>query len=309
MPKRNDATYVYDVQSFKKIFPYIMPRKCDSLVFINFDLDLTKTLEFIRKNPSPTLGRKYRVFEVFIAAYIRLLVLRPELNRFIMNKRLWQRDEMSVNFIIKEDYTDEAPEHSIILRFKEDSSLEEIANNVNDKIVEIRHKNSSTHKNAVDKLVDFFTAFPPCILTTIASIVKYLDTKGIAPKSITGEDGLHCSAYISNLGSIGLKNATINHHLYQWGTTSLFIAIGELKRKRIVKNNSIEKQDTLRLGITIDERISDGFYFVKSLNIFQDILNSPEQLLEKASEVKQRPPKNRKEMKKRTEEEKLQHIV
>ncbi len=299
MPRRNDSTYVYDVPPLKKVFPFIMPRKCDSLVYIDLDLDLTKTLQFIQTNTSSSLNRKYRVFEILITAIVRLIVLRPELNRFIMNKRLWQRNEISINFIVKEEYNDAADEHSIILRFDPNSSLEEIAKTVNDKIDEAREDSSINNTNGVDKLVSFFTAFPPIILSAIVSFIKFLDVKGIAPKSIIDEDGLHCSAYLSNLGSIGLNNSSVHHHLYQWGTTSLFITIGSLSRKRLKIDNSIERRDKINLGITLDERIADGYYFVHSLKVLQEILNNPELLLDKPNSIKERPAKNKRELKKR----------
>ena len=300
MPKRNDATYVYDIQAFKKLFPYLMPRKCDSLVYLDLDLDLTATLDFIKNNQSPTLERKYRVFEVLIAAIARLIIIRPELNRFVMNKRLWQRNEISLNFIVKEDYDDNAPEHSIILKFDENHTLESIATLVDEKINEARKKTDLDKSSlAVDRLVNFFAAFPPFILTAIVSVIKFMDIKGFAPKSIIEEDGLHCSAYLTNLGSIGLKTGAVYHHLYQWGTTSLFITIGSLKRKRIVKDKTIEKRDSLKIGITLDERIADGYYFVQSLNLLQQILNTPEQLFFKPNKIAQRPAKSKRELKKR----------
>lgn len=300
MPKRNDATYVYDIQTFKKIFPFLMPRKCDSLVFLNFELDLTKTFEFINNTPSPTLNRKYRVFEVLIAAFSRLIVLRPELNRFIMNKKLWQRKDISFNFIVKREYSDDSPEHSVILYIDKNMNLDEIANYINSKIDETRSITENNNNNAADKLVNIFTSFPPAITSFFVNIIKYLDIKGIAPLSITREDGLHCSAYLSNLGSIGLSNGFAQHHLYQWGTTSIFMIIGSLSRKR--KRNedkTITREDKINIGFTVDERISDGYYFIKSLNLLQKILNNPEQLLQPPKNIPPIAPKNRKEYKER----------
>jgi pyruvate/2-oxoglutarate dehydrogenase complex dihydrolipoamide acyltransferase (E2) component len=39
----------------------------------------------------------------------------------------------------------------------------------------------------------------------------------------------------------------------------------------------------VEISTTIDERISDGFYFIKAMNEFKEILNNP-QLLEKKLE-------------------------
>ncbi len=279
MPKRNDATFVNQDQAFKKLFPYLMPRKCDSLVYLNLDLDLTKTLEFIRNNQNNILKRKYRVFEVLIAAFIRLFVIREELNRFIMNKKLWQRNDISINFIAKEDYKDEANEHSIVLNFDKNVTLNDISQIINEKILDARNATKEQIVNPTDNLVNIFSSFPSPIITLLISIIKFLDIKGKAPLSLTKDDGLHCSAYLSNLGSIGLNTGAVHHHLYQWGTTSIFITIGALKRKRIKTDEGFMRKDSIEIGLTIDERIADGYYFVKSLNVLQDILNNPEQLL------------------------------
>ena len=299
MPRRKDATYVYDVQPFKKLFPYLMPRKCDSLVYLSLDLDLTKTLDFIKNHPSVALDRKYRVFEILIAAVVRLIVLRPELNRFWMNKKLWQRNEISINFIAKENHDDTSAEHNIVLNFDSSATLETIAKNIDEGIKTARESNSPNSSNtANDRLVNIFTSFPPIILSTLVNIIKFLDIKGIAPLSFTREDGLHCSAYLTNLGSIGLNNSRVYHHLYQWGNTSLFITIGALKRQKMNKETNEKREDKLQMGLTIDERIADGYYLVQSLKVLQDLLNNPEQLLFPPVKVQDRPVKNRKEYKK-----------
>lgn len=295
MPRRKDGTLVYNVPTYRKIFPFIMPKRCDSLVYMDLDLDLTEAILFIKNNPCEKLNRKYRVFELFIAAFIRTVVQRPELNRFVMNKKLWQRNELSINFVVKEDDDDDAPEHSIVAVFNPESTLEEIALIVDEEIEKCRLPINS---NTTDKLIDFFTGIATPIATFLVSVLKVLDRKGLAPKSVMDADSLHSTAFISNLGSIGLNCSPVHHHLYDWGTTSIFITIGALKRNRNHTPGGVKFHDTLQIGVTLDERISDGYYFVHSLHVMQDILKNPSQLLSKPAEIQKRPPKNRKEMKK-----------
>ncbi|MBC8452243.1 MAG: 2-oxoacid:acceptor oxidoreductase, partial [Spirochaetes bacterium] len=86
------------------------------------------------------------------------------------------------------------------------------------------------------------------------------------------------TSFIANLGSINIPNPPY-HHLYEWGTTSLFLTLGRLHRTTILDENDNEFiKDTIQLGITIDERIAEGFYFMKALRILQEHLENPELL-------------------------------
>ena len=37
-------------------------------------------------------------------------------------------------------------------------------------------------------------------------------------------------------------------------------------------------RDTLQIGITLDERIADGYYYAKSIKLFKHLLEHPELL-------------------------------
>ena len=271
MSKRNDAVRVYEVPTYKQMFPYIMPKRCDSQVFQNMVLDLTNAVAFIKQNKRSD-GSSYRIFELFIAAMMRTITLRPELNRFIANYQYWQRNELSVNFFVKEDYTDEAPEHSMPVYFKEDMTLDEMSKIIDAAIIAQRKPANET---VTDKIILFFLQFPKWFIKMAASCISLLDRHGKAPKALSDADGLHTTMFISNMGSIGLGGGSPHHHLFEWGTTSLFITMGILKRVRKTVGDTKTYIDTMEVGFTVDERITDGFYFTKSIKLFQDLLNNP----------------------------------
>lgn len=277
MSRRNDAVRIYDIPPYKQIFPYIMPKRCESLVYQNMVLDLTGTVEFIKHNKSPE-GRSYRVFEVFLAAILRTIAMRPELNRFVSHYQYWQRKDLSVNFVVKEDYSDESPEHSMPLYFREDMTLDEIAAIINSAIEEQRKPASS---NFTDKAILFFLKFPRPIIRLVVGTANLLDRHGKAPKALRDADGLHTSLFVSNMGSIGLGGGSPHHHLYEWGTTSVFVTMGVLKRSRYQEGGRLLRRDTMEVGFTVDERITDGFYFTKSIKLFQELLSHPEMLLKR----------------------------
>ena len=46
----------------------------------------------------------------------------------------------------------------------------------------------------------------------------------------------------------------------------------------------VEMRDSLKLGITLDERIADGYYYAKSIQLFKYLMQHP-QLLEQPANM------------------------
>ena len=57
------------------------------------------------------------------------------------------------------------------------------------------------------------------------------------------------------------------------------IAIGTMhKVEKIAADGTRQVRDVVELGITLDERVADGFYFGRSLKIVQHLMSHPELL-------------------------------
>lgn len=274
MPRRNDATHVDTIRLYNRIFPYLMKRRSDSVVFYSLEIEMTNAVQFIQRKNREAGERKYRIFDLIIAALVRTTALRPSLNRFICNGEFWQRNELSFNFVVKQDLTEEAPEKNAIVRFESDMIFEEVA-------AIMRQTINSARRNDQDEseaLLKFLLRLPKPILKIVISMLGALDKRGRMPRSIGSIDGLHVSAFVSNLGSINIPNAPF-HHLYEWGTTSIFITLGKMHRSKHIDENDHEYiKDNMLFGFTIDERIAEGFYFMKAMRLFRELLENPELL-------------------------------
>lgn len=291
--KRNDAKMVYDIPTFNRIFPFLLKRRCDSLVYHTCEFDVTKTVDYIRAYNATKPEFRLKFFYVFCAALMRTIAMRPELNRFIASYRYWQRNELSMNFVVKESFTDEAPETSNPLVFDPKMTLMDYAKVIDGYIN--RSRDLSQEDNFTDETISFFMHFPVWVISLVVRLARLLDRRGKAPSLLREADGLHTSVFVSNLGSIGIIGGSPQHHLYEWGTTSLFVTLGGLERKREFDEDGkvISSKETIKVGCTVDERITSGFYFVKSMVYFQELLNNP-QLLELPPELPD-PPLTRKQ--------------
>ena len=87
---------------------------------------------------------------------------------------------------------------------------------------------------------------------------------------------------VSNIGV--LKCGGIYHNVTDFGTCSGLITMGEIKEEIVKVNNKNEKRYFCEFGVTIDERIADGFYMIKSLHLIEHLFKNPELLEERADE-------------------------
>ena len=277
MSKRNDAVPVTELKMFNRLFPYLMKRRCDSLVYYKLDIEMTNAVQFIQQKNHEAGEHKYKIFDLIMAAMTRTVALRPALNRFISDYEFWQRNEISFNFVVKKDMHENSPEQNAIVKFEEDMNFEEVSA-IMRQAVNAALRNEGNDNEA---LVRFFLRMPKWLLKITTSVLTRWDRKGRLPKKIHDADGLHVTSFIANLGSINIPNPPY-HHLYEWGTTSLFITLGRLHRTSILDENDNEFiKDTLQIGITVDERIAEGFYFMKAMRILQDHLENPALLEER----------------------------
>ena len=82
------------------------------------------------------------------------------------------------------------------------------------------------------------------------------------------------------MGSIKLHSGY--HHLTNWGTNSVFVIVGERKNRPFYDDEgNVTMKDSIDLGLTVDERIADGYYYSKTVRLLRKLIENPE-LLETA---------------------------
>lgn len=250
-----------DGKLLKKIDPvialtsYMMPMRCDAQVFSGVKLDYEKMARYIVDQGGK--GHKISFMELIIAAYVRTISEMPELNRFVANKRLYARTQLSVSFtLLKNAKEGEEPEENTAKCFFDlRDTVYDVAERVNRAIEESRREESD---NSFTKLTR--VGLNPLLLTCVAGLLRFLDRYGLLPKSIIDASPVHTSLYITNLASIGLPLAY--HHIYNFGTTSMFVAMGSVTREiSMGPDGKAVRKRYMPLGVTIDERICAGYKY------------------------------------------------
>lgn len=270
---RKDGTLIRDLDGMHFITPLIYPNRCDNEAYISERIDLSPVNAFLaQKNAQPS-DFPYTLFHVILAALVKTVTLRPKLNRFIANKNFYQRREISAAFVVKKLFSDDAGEALAVVHATDDSTLTSLH-------ADIFRQISSCRSDKVDASTDnmnLFNRMPRFLGKFIVWILTRLDIHGWIPASIIETDPYYCTMVLSNLGSIRLRSGY--HHLTNWGTCSLFCIIGEKKMTPVFQpDGTYEMRETLDLGLTIDERLADGYYYSKSIRLLKHLLEHPELL-------------------------------
>ena len=275
---RSDGRKIKNVDPVFKLIPCIMLKRDDSQVFFKQDIVINGMDEYINKKAEE--GIKISYMNIIFAALVRIIAERPSLNRFAMNGAIYARNTIQVSIAIKKNLTDEGEETNLKIPFTGKETIFEVKDALDKEIEE--NKKVET-KNGTDKLVRLFNLLPTWLIRGIVKFLAFLDRHNCMPKTIIKLSPFHTSVYLTNVGSLGIDS--IYHHLYNFGTTSLFFAMGKKKKSYVYEDDEIREEKCITIGFVGDERICDGYYYAASFRQMAKYLKNPE-LLEKPGEPK-----------------------
>ena len=271
---RRDAVWLKDLPSMNRIMPCIMPNRADNEAFVSVDIDYRPLEAYLQKKNEGLTEDKYTFFHVIAAAIGKAFVLRPKMNRFVCNYRVYQRNEISIAFTVKKKFSDKAEESLAFFTYDEKETMDSF----HEKIMKVIHiTKSDVEKDTSTGAMDMLVKLPQWMINLLTKIVLWLDKHGWAPQDLIGSDPNHSSIFLSNLGSIGLEVGY--HHLVNWGTNSCFIVLGKKHLKKFYNADGTEDlHEVVPLGITLDERIADGYYYSGTIALVKKLLENPELL-------------------------------
>lgn len=280
---RSDGSYLRHIDPFMRFLPFIMKGRNESAVYFKQQVDVTALRAYINAKNHEAADQgdsvKSTLFHGILTAMIKTMIERPQTNRFVVGRRVYQRKDITCAFVVKSEFRDDANEELAIMKFEKDDTLKTISERLAKEIRKAR-ETSRQKDNVRHGAVNWLSAFmrlPRILLRGFIRLLGWLDYHGWLPRFVIEADPMHTSIFISNLGS--LKIDAPFHHLYEWGTTSFFVTIGAIEKTPLVMSDgTIAVRDTVNLAVTIDERISDGYYFAKTIRRVKFLVEHPEEL-------------------------------
>ena len=252
-----------------------MPRRYDAQVFFDDDLVLDETEKLIKELRKE--GHRVLFLHIVLAAILRTMVEFPKSNRFVAGRKVYARNEYTYSFAMKKAFTMDADETVVKVRLQAEDTLFDVIEKINKAILENREE---SNKNETDKAAKVLNLMPGFLLRGAVAFIRFLDNHRMMPKFLINASPFHSSAFVTDLGSLGIK--PVYHHIYDFGTTSFFIAFGtKEKHLDLTKEHEVKKLRKMSLKIAVDERICDGYYFAQTIKRLKSHIKNPSRLLEK----------------------------
>lgn len=274
--------FLKDSDPFHVIMPYVMPGRTKNEAVLGEEIDITALEEYIAAKNAGEPEFKYSWFHAISAAIAKVLILRPAMNYYISGYRMYEHKDITLAFVVKRLFCDKGAEHLAKIKVERegDAPIEQVYSQVKSIVTKVR---GTSDFKGIHKKFDIYNKLPRPFLKAVVGFLRLMDYYGDSPESFKKDDPYYSSVFITNLGSIKM-NADY-HHLADWGDNSFFVVIGEKKKRPIFADDgTYEMKDTIKICMTIDERIADGYYFAKSLKLLRHLLQNP-QLLDLPAET------------------------
>ena len=275
--KRPDGRRIRGIDPVMRITPDVMPMRCDAQVFLKHRVDMDRMSRYIQRQKEEK-GERISHMQIVVAAYVRAVASNPEVNRFIMNKQLFARNNCSAAFTILKDPSDiDVGEAVVKISFDPTDTIYDVRDRME---AAVSANRGDQPEGFINKLLAFLFAMPG-LATLVVSLVRLLDRYGLCPRFLIDELPFHVGMYITNTASIGLHD--VNHHIYNFGNVGLFFGMGTPEKVAVVENGEARMKRYLPIGITADERVCSGAHYARFFADMKRYLERPE-LLEAAPE-------------------------
>ena len=275
---RNDGKQLTKTTAIFKLMPNLMKERNNSQVLFTQDIITDGMDKYIREKQEQ--GIKISYLDIVFAAVARIIAERPHLNRFCVNGRTYARNSIFISIVVKKSLSDDSEETPLKIEFDGTETIFEVKDKLQSEIA----KNKDVEmKNNTDKTATALTSVPAFLIKFAMGIIRFLDKHGMLPKFLVGVSPFHTSAFITNTGSLGID--AIYHHLYNFGTTSMFFAMGRKKKTYVYVDDELIEKKCISIAFVGDERICDGYYYASSFKQLSKYLAKP-YLLEEKGEKK-----------------------
>jgi len=270
---RYDGWRIRSLNPFYQITPYIMRTRSDAQDYFEERIDIGPAEAWLKR--ARDAGRMDIGFlHLLIAALVRTISQKPRLNRFVAGQRIYARNQILVSLALKKRLHEDSPETTIKLCFQPTDTIYEVVSVINAAVGDNKELEA---KNETDKTARLFMLAPGFLVRFLLWLLRALDHYGKLPKALHRASPFHASVFVTDLGSLGIK--PIYHHLYDFGTVSLFVAFGGKERSRETDKEGLTR-DRKYIGIKVvnDERICDGHYYASAFKYTISLLKNPSML-------------------------------
>ena len=268
---RKEGRLLRSLDPYTKFMPYIMPTRNDGCNQYEESFEITQVdrrLRALRREGYKGIG----MLHFIIASYVRCVSMLPGVNRFVVGRRIFARNNIEIVMTVKRSMSVDATETTIKVIFEPTDTIFDVYRKMNEKIDEIK---SSDENTSTDDVAQTLCSLPRGILRLAVTVLRVMDYFGWIPQGLLDASPFHGSMIITDLGS--LRIGPIYHHIYNFGTLPVFIAFGAKRHSyELDRHGNMVDRKYVDCKMVMDERTVDGHYYAQFLQAYRYLFQHPE---------------------------------
>lgn len=266
---KKEGRKVKTLSPMSYVSPYIMKTRTGASNQATDSVCMSEINRYIREKKNKGMT-DYSILHFIIASYVRCVSQKPGINRYIRGQKIYARNNIEINFVIKKEMTLESPDTVIKTFFYPDETADEVYYKCKKVIDDYRLSPGGDFDNAAN----FFHYIPGLVMKFTMWIINILDYFGLLPRFLTKLSPFHGTMFVTSMGSLGIP--PIYHHLYDFGNVPTFISFGKKYRRKVEDvDGSIKEKTFIDVKYVLDERICDGFYYASAMKYMKNIYKNP----------------------------------
>ncbi|MBQ7379753.1 MAG: hypothetical protein IJW70_08800 [Clostridia bacterium] len=284
---RKDGRLLRTLYPMNKFMPFIMRTRNDACNQFADSIDMTETDPYIRSKIKQGMVH-FSFLHVFLAAYVRTVAKRPEVNRFVSGNRVYARNNIVVNMTIKTTMSADSPDTCIKVYFEPTDTIDQVYEKFNAAVQAVKDESEqkADGESAFDKTARVLAGLPRFILLRVIDLLTWMDNHRILPQALIGVSPFHGSLFVTSMGSLGIQ--PVYHHLYNFGNLPVFVAYGNKRMELCLDDDgNVHKKRMIDLKVVTDERICDGYIYASAFKTIRNFLEHPKVLEQPIEQVKE----------------------
>ena len=251
--------------------PLIMPTRCESMNNITYPADYEPMANYIRQQRLK--GHNISFQTIIAASFVRTMKKRPYLNYFVMGNKIYRHKDIALSLVVVRDTPDGSIQEAVIkVKCSPDDTILDISRKFDEQVAVAK---KVTEKNGTADFAGNLLRLP-VLPSVVVALARILDRIGLLPGFIRELSPFHCTMFITNMMSIGLPS--IHHHLYNFGTCSIFLSLGKPERQTVTSGGKAMRKLVVPMGIVTDERICGGAEYAMAVHDMLNYIQHPELL-------------------------------
>lgn len=270
--RRPDGAVSADAPGYRRFMPALMPTRNGSAVYFEQQIRVDGAERFVEDTRAAHPDLHPTVFHVLLWSLAHTLDRHPRINRFVAGGRIYERDGIWISFTAKTELSEEGTLLEVKHRFDPAQPFAELVRDLEGAVAGAREGATGP----ADRELELLLHLPPMMRRGVVRVAGAANALNLLPRAFVDGDPFFASAFVANLGSVGLDAAF--HHLYEYGTIPIFCALGRIHDDVVAVDGEPTVARVANVRFSYDERVEDGLYAGHALDDFKALLERPHDL-------------------------------